>query len=81
MLNIDNGNLILERRRYLPNQHLEISTVRHIKVKVHKSSDCDWTYWNSRIAKHPGVKKEVVTLIKSQKNKYVFCGLNFRPTV
>ena len=26
--------------------------------------DGDWTYWTSRIGKHLGVRKEVITLLK-----------------
>ena len=55
--------------------------VRHAKVKGNKSPyDGDWTYWSSRISKHPSVRKEVITLLKKQKGRCEFCGLNFRPT-
>ena len=40
----------------------------------------DWTYWSSRIGKYPGVRKEVLTLLKRQKGKCEFCGLSFKPT-
>ena len=54
---------------------------RHIKVKGNKSpDDGDWTYWSNRIGKHPGVRKEVTTMIKRQKNKCASCGLTFRRT-
>ena len=55
--------------------------VRHAKVKGNKSPyDGDWTYWSNRISKHPSVRKEVITLLKKQKGRCEFCGLNFRPT-
>ncbi len=65
---------------YILNLHADVPIIRHIKVKGNKSPyDGDWTYWSSRIGKHPGVRKEVATLLKQQKNKCAFCGLNFRP--
>nr|WP_287279034.1 MULTISPECIES: group II intron maturase-specific domain-containing protein [unclassified Okeania] len=68
-----NGKIIL-------NQHSDVPIERHIKVRGHKSPyDGDWIYWSSRIDKHPGVRKEVTTLLKRQKGKCAFCGLHFRP--
>ncbi|NEP08216.1 MAG: HNH endonuclease, partial [Okeania sp. SIO4D6] len=65
----------------LLNQHSDVPIVRHIKVKGNKSPfDGDWTYWGSRIGKHPGVRKEVTTLLKRQKGKCASCGLHFRAT-
>ncbi|GGA14520.1 group II intron reverse transcriptase/maturase [Okeania sp. KiyG1] len=65
---------------YILNRHADVSIIRHIKVKGNKSPyDGDWTYWSSRIGKHPGVRKEVTTLLKRQKNKCASCGLTFRP--
>ncbi len=67
--------------KYILNRHSDVPILRHIKVKGNKSPyDGDWTYWSSRIGKHPGVRKEVTTLLKRQKNKCAFCGLTFRPT-
>ena len=66
---------------YILNLHSDVPIIRHIKVKGNKSPyDGNWTYWSSRIGKHPGVRKEVTTLLKRQKNKCAFCGLHFRPT-
>ena len=71
---------ILNDGEYILNQHSDVAIVRHVKVKGNKSPlDGDWTYWSSRIGKHPGIKKEVTTLLKQQKNKCAFCGLTFRP--
>ncbi|MDE5101243.1 MAG: reverse transcriptase domain-containing protein, partial [Trichodesmium sp. St16_bin4-tuft] len=65
---------------YVLNQHSSVSIMRHVKVKGNKSPyDGEWTYWSSRIGKHPGIRKEVTTLLKRQKNKCAFCGLTFRP--
>ena len=72
-------NWILNDGEYILNQHLDVPIIRHVKVKGNKSPlDGDWTYWSSRIGKHPGVRKEVTTLLKRQKNKCAFCGLTFR---
>jgi len=72
---------ILNNDEYMLNQHSDVPIIRHIKVMGDKSPyDGDWTYWSSRTGKHPGVRKEVSTLLKQQKNKCAFCRLNFRPT-
>ena len=72
-------NWILNDGEYILNQHLDVPIIRHVKVKGNKSPlDGNWTYWSSRIGKHPGVRKEVTTLLKRQKNKCAFCGLTFR---
>ncbi|NEQ73090.1 MAG: group II intron reverse transcriptase/maturase [Okeania sp. SIO2C9] len=74
-------NWILNDGEYILNQHSDVSIIRHIKVKGSKSPyDGDWTYWSNRIGKYPGVRKEVATLLKRQKNKCAFCGLTFRST-
>ncbi|WP_293139456.1 group II intron reverse transcriptase/maturase [Okeania sp. SIO3I5] len=66
---------------YILNRHADVPIVRHVKVKGIKSPlEGDWTYWSSRIGKHPGIRKEVTTLLKRQKNKCAFCGLTFSPT-
>ena len=74
-------NWVLNDGEYILNLHSDVPIVRHIKVKSNKSPyDGNWTYWSSRIGKHPGVRKEVTTLLKPQKNKCAFCGLTFSPT-
>ncbi|OZH55325.1 hypothetical protein AFK68_05360, partial [Hydrocoleum sp. CS-953] len=74
-------NWVLNDGEYILNLHSDVPIIRHIKVKGNKSPyDGDWTYWSSRIGKHPGVRKEVTTLLKRQKNKCAFCGLTFSPT-
>ncbi|NEQ37258.1 MAG: group II intron reverse transcriptase/maturase [Okeania sp. SIO3I5] len=73
-------NWILNDGEYILKLHSEVPIIRHIKVKGNKSPyDGDWTYWSSKIGKYPGVRKEVATLLKRQKNKCAFCGLTFRP--
>ncbi|WP_366557810.1 reverse transcriptase N-terminal domain-containing protein [Okeania sp. SIO1I7] len=60
----------------------EVPIIRYIKVKGEKSPyDGEWTYWSNRNGKHPGIRKEVTKLLKSQKNKCAYCGLTFRPMV
>ena len=72
---------LLNDGEYILNLHSDVHIVRHIKVKGDKSPyDGDWTYWSNRIGKYPGIRKEVTTLLKQQKNKCAFCGLTFRPT-
>ncbi|WP_293071098.1 group II intron maturase-specific domain-containing protein [Okeania sp. SIO2B3] len=74
-------NWVLNDGEYILSQHSDVPIVRHIKVKGNKSPyDGDWTYWSNRIGKYPGVRKEVTTLLKRQKNKCASCGLTFRPT-
>ncbi|MGK7943109.1 MAG: group II intron reverse transcriptase/maturase, partial [Microcystaceae cyanobacterium] len=74
-------NWELNDGEYILNRHSDVSIERHVKVKDNKSPyHGDWTYWSSRIGKYPGVRKEVTTLLKRQKNKCAFCGLTFRPT-
>ncbi|NEP91418.1 MAG: group II intron reverse transcriptase/maturase [Okeania sp. SIO2C2] len=78
---IGTRNWTLNKGEYILNRHSDVPIVRHIKVSGNKSPyDGDWTYWGSRIGKHPGVRKEVTTLLKQQKNKCAACGLTFRPT-
>ncbi|MGD1717090.1 group II intron reverse transcriptase [Dapis sp. BLCC M172] len=74
-------NWLLNDGEYILNLHSDVPIVRHIKVKGNKSPyDGDWTYWSNRIGKYPGVRKEVTTLLRRQKNKCAFCGLTFSPT-
>jgi len=63
-------NWVLNNGKYILNRHSDVPIMRHIKVKGDKSPyDGDWTYWSSRIGKYPGVRKEVTTLLKRQRNK------------
>jgi len=77
---IENDNWIFNNGEYILNRHSDVFIVRHIKVKGKKSPyDGDWTYWSSRVVKYLGVRKEVTTLLKQQKNKCASCGLHLRP--
>ncbi len=72
-------NWLLNDGKYILKQHSDVPITRYVKVKGNKSHyDGDWTYWSNRIGKHPGVRKEVTTLLKRQKNKCAYCGLTFR---
>ncbi|WP_293142447.1 group II intron reverse transcriptase/maturase [Okeania sp. SIO3I5] len=74
-------NWVLNDGEYILNLHADVPILRHVKVKGIKSPyDGDWTYWSNRIGKYPGVRKEVTTLLKRQKNKCAFCGLTFSPS-
>ncbi len=74
-------NWVLNNGEYILNLHADVPIIRHIKVKGTASPyDGDWTYWSSRVGKHPGVRTEVAKLLKSQKNKCAYCGLTFRAT-
>ncbi|NEQ40050.1 MAG: group II intron reverse transcriptase/maturase [Okeania sp. SIO3I5] len=77
---IKTRNWVLNDGEYMTYQHSDVPIIRHVKVRGNKSPyDGDWTYWSSRIGKHPGVRKEVTALLKRQKNKCAFCGLTFSP--
>ncbi|NES06556.1 MAG: RNA-dependent DNA polymerase, partial [Okeania sp. SIO2F4] len=77
----DTRNWVLNEGKHILNLHSDVPIIRHTKVKGNRSAyDGDWTYWSSRIGKHPGVRKEVTTLLKLQKGKCAFCGLTFSPT-
>ena len=77
---VKSQNWTLNDGEYVLNLHSDVPIKRHIKVKGNKSPyDGDWTYWSARIGKHPGIKNEVGTLLKRQKNKCAYCGLTFRP--
>ena len=69
-----------ENIKYILPIHPEIKIVRHIKVKG-KSSPYDgkYTYWASRMGKHPEVKSSIARLLKKQKGKCNWCHLTFKP--
>ncbi|MGK7921302.1 MAG: group II intron reverse transcriptase/maturase [Trichodesmium sp.] len=76
-----NRNWEFNEGGYTLKRHSDVPIIRHIKVKGNKSPyDGNWTYWSNRIGKYPGVRKEVTTLLKRQKNKCAFCGPTFSPT-
>ena len=52
---------------------------RHVKVKDTASPyDGNWTYWSSRMGKHPEITTRVATLLKQQSGKCNSCGLYFK---
>lgn len=56
--------------------HSDVPIVRHIKVKGNKSPyDGDWSYWATRMGKHPETPKRVSMLLKRQKGICHNCGL------
>ena len=58
-------NWVLKNGEYIINLHSDVPIVRHIKVKGATSPyDGNWTYWRSKIGKHPGVRKEVKMLLQ-----------------
>lgn len=60
-------------------QHSDTKIVRHTKVKGDKSPyDGDLTYWSNRLGSHPELSQEKASLLKKQKGKCAYCGLNFR---
>lgn len=61
-------------------KHSQIPIVRYTKVKGTVSPyDGNFTYWATRMGKHPEVKTSVAKLLKRQKGKCNLCNLNFSP--
>lgn len=51
---------------------------RHVKVQGSKTPfDGDWAYWIDRLGRDPSKPKRVVTLLKRQEGRCMFCGLHF----
>ena len=72
---------VLNNGEYILIQHSDVPIRRHIKVKGTTSPyDRNLTYWSNRKGKYLGVRKEVKTLLKQQKNKCASCGVHFGPT-
>lgn len=60
-------------------KHSEFSITRHIKVRDKKSPyDGDWSYWATRMGKHPELPLKKAKLLKMQHGRCVFCGLYFK---
>ena len=58
------------------NKYSDVKIIRHAKVKGNASIyDNNWVYWSKRRGQHPGVKKRISLLMKSQKGKCPHCGL------
>ena len=59
-------------------KHTQTAIKRHTKVKGESSPyDGNKTYWATRKGKHPELKDSVARLLKKQKGKCNWCGLNF----
>jgi RNA-directed DNA polymerase len=65
-------NMVLTR-------HDETKIRRHTKVKSGESIfNGNLTYWSSRLGNHPEMPATRAKLLKAQKGKCNYCGLNFR---
>ncbi len=52
---------------------------RHTKVKGTRSPyEGDWTYWATRLGRHPEVPASMAKLLKKQQGKCAWCGLYFK---
>jgi RNA-directed DNA polymerase len=59
--------------------HRDTKQVNHIKIQGDKSPyDGNLTYWSSRTGKHPEMPIEKAVLLKRQKGRCAYCGLQFR---
>ena len=59
--------------------HVETPVVRHIKVQGNRSPlDGDWSYWATRMGKHPELPTQIAKLLKHQHGKCSDCELYFR---
>jgi len=59
-------------------RHLHTPIRRHIKVRGDKTPyDGDWSYWATRLGRHPEVPTRVADLLKRQRGRRVWCGLHF----
>ncbi len=60
-------------------KHSEFSITPHIKVQGNRSPyDGDWSYWATRMGRHPELPLKKAKLLKMQQGKCVFCGLYFK---
>jgi RNA-directed DNA polymerase len=60
-------------------KHSDIPVTKHIKVKGTKSPyDGDWSYWATRMGRHPELPLKKAKLLKMQHGKCAFCELYFK---
>jgi RNA-directed DNA polymerase len=60
------------------NKHVHTRIQRHIVVKGDRSPyDGDWSYWATRLGKHPLLSTRVARLLKQQGGRCRVCGLLF----
>ncbi len=59
--------------------HPDTKIIRYVKVKGDASPyDGNLIYWSSRRGKHPQMSKRTASILKKQKGKCKWCGLNFK---
>ncbi len=60
------------------NRHAKARIQRHVLVKLDRSPyDGDWSYWATRLGKHPVLSTRVAVLLKRQAGRCRWCGLRF----
>ena len=60
-------------------RHSATAIQRHVKVQGSRSPyDGDWAYWGSRLGRHPELSRRTATLLRSQRGRCAWCGLQFR---
>jgi len=60
-------------------KHSAFPIKNHIKVQGSRSPyDGDWSYWATRMGRHPDLPVKKAKLLKRQKGKCANCGLYFR---
>ncbi len=65
--------------RLLSHSDVSCSSTDYVKVKGDKSPyDGDLVYWSSRLGTHPEMPNRKAKLLKQQKGKCPWCGLNFQ---
>lgn len=64
--------------RLLSHNEFACSSNNYVKVKGDKSPyDGDLVYWSSRLGRHPQMPSRKASVLKKQKGKCPWCGLNF----
>lgn len=59
-------------------KHVHTRIQRHILVKGDRSPyDGDWSYWATRLGRHPQLSPRVAALLKRQQGRCQECGLRF----
>jgi RNA-directed DNA polymerase len=60
-------------------RHDQTPIRRHVKVRGDKSPyDGDWSYWATRLGRHPELYGRDVALLQQQRGRCTWCGLYFR---
>lgn len=67
------GNKLLQLRT-----HSETPIVRHVKVQGNRSPfDGDWSYWATKMGRHPELPKQIAKLLQQQHGQCSYCKLYF----